>query len=206
MKRAIIVIGAVLAWAGAREARAVLVPVNSNSVVLDGIEYYMQTDKSVYDLGEDVEMLYRVTNLTEEDVTIGFRHGPESRQCDFIVEKDGETVWDTTHWGVLFSPTWFVLKPSESNEYIQLWNMTYSEEWRGNGGRGGLPDNEVTPGIYDITGVLSYYPFEEKYVPVTVEMQIIPEPATFGLMGIGLLSLLVRKRQKRKDNREFLMP
>ena len=28
--------------------------VNSNSIVQDDIEYYMQTDKSVYDLGEDV--------------------------------------------------------------------------------------------------------------------------------------------------------
>jgi len=30
---------------------------------ISGIEYYMQTDKSVYKLGEKVKMLYRVTNL-----------------------------------------------------------------------------------------------------------------------------------------------
>ncbi len=65
MKRAIIVIAAVVAGAGAREARAVPMPVGSNFVVQDGIEYYMQTDKSVYDLGEDVEMSYRVTNQRE---------------------------------------------------------------------------------------------------------------------------------------------
>jgi hypothetical protein len=37
--------------------------VNSNSIVQDDIEYYIQTNKAVYDLGENVEMLYRVTNL-----------------------------------------------------------------------------------------------------------------------------------------------
>lgn len=42
---------------------------DSNSTVLDDIEYYVQTDKSVYDLGENVEMLYRVTNLGDEDET-----------------------------------------------------------------------------------------------------------------------------------------
>jgi len=182
------------------------VPVNSNSVVQDGIEYYMQTNKSVYDLGEEVDMLYRVTNLREEDVMFGFAHGPESRQCDFLVEKNGEPVWDTIHWPVTWAFTSFVLEPSESKEYIQLWDMTYSEEWRGSGGRGGLPYNEVTPGIHDITGVLNYFPSYERYIPVSVEIQVIPEPATFGLLGIGLASLLARKRQKRKDNREFLMP
>jgi len=193
-KARFVAIVAFVMLAGAREARTVPVPVSSNSVVEDGIEYYMQTDKSVYDLGEDVEMLYRVTNLREEDVVIGFPHGPESRQCDFIVEKDGETIWDTTHWGVLYSPTGFFLEPLESNEYIQLWDMTYNEVLK----RGGPPG--VTPGNYDITGVLNYEPFEERYVPVTVQIQVIPEPATFGLVGIGLASLLTRKRRKRKNN------
>jgi len=201
MKRAIIVIAAVVAGAGAREARAVTVPVSSNSVVEDGIEYYMQTDKSVYDLGEDVEMLYRVTNLREEDTVFWFSHGPEYRQCDFIVEKDGETIWDTTHWPVTWAMTEFVLEPLESKEYIQLWDMTYNEGWK----RGDPRGNEVTPGNYDITGVLSYSPSFERYVPVTVQIQVIPEPATFGLIGIGLASLLTRRRRKRKNNWEFLM-
>ncbi len=41
--------------------------IDSNSIVQDDIEYYMQTNKSVYDLGEDVELLYRVTNLGNDE-------------------------------------------------------------------------------------------------------------------------------------------
>jgi hypothetical protein len=50
--------------------------VNSNSIIQDDIEYYIQTDKSVYNLGEDVEMLYRVTNLRSEDVEFYFPNSP----------------------------------------------------------------------------------------------------------------------------------
>jgi len=45
--------------------------IDSNSIIKDGIEYYIQTDKAVYDLGENVEILYRVTNLTDNPVSIG---------------------------------------------------------------------------------------------------------------------------------------
>ncbi len=66
-----------------RSAKANLV--NSNSIVEDDIEYYMQTDKDVYDLGENVEMLYRVTNLGSEDVSFTFPNGPIGDRCDYIV-------------------------------------------------------------------------------------------------------------------------
>ena len=39
-------------------------------MVKNGIEYYMQTDKSVYEPGEDVEIMYVVTNLTETPTEI----------------------------------------------------------------------------------------------------------------------------------------
>ena len=46
----------------------------------------MQTDKSVYNLGENVEMLYMVKNLGSEDVRFGF---PSAIQNDFIVHFAG---------------------------------------------------------------------------------------------------------------------
>jgi hypothetical protein len=49
----------------------------SNSMIVDDIEYYMQADDSIYDLSEDVEMLYRVTNLSSEEVTFSFGGSPE---------------------------------------------------------------------------------------------------------------------------------
>ena len=42
----------VLAFAGMAGATIV----NPNSIIIDEIEYYVQTDKSVYDLGENVEI------------------------------------------------------------------------------------------------------------------------------------------------------
>ena len=64
--------------------------VDSNSIIEDDIEYYLQTDKAVYDLGENVELLYRITNLSDGDVTFSFPHFPE---WNFWVEKDGEHIW-----------------------------------------------------------------------------------------------------------------
>lgn len=75
-----------LALAGC--ARATLV--NSNSVVEDGVEYYIQTDKSVYDLGENVQILYRVTNVSENPVDIGMV-GAGDCWCDFFVTDEDNT-------------------------------------------------------------------------------------------------------------------
>ena len=44
-------------------------PVNWNAIEVNDVEYYVQTDKSTYLLGEDVEMLYRITNLGQESIT-----------------------------------------------------------------------------------------------------------------------------------------
>jgi hypothetical protein len=58
--------------------------VNWNSVEVNDIEYYMQTDKAIYNLGENVEMLYKVTNLSNANVMFGFGGDPE---WNFWVEK-----------------------------------------------------------------------------------------------------------------------
>ncbi|MCX5637494.1 MAG: hypothetical protein NTX52_07355 [Planctomycetota bacterium] len=46
------IVTVVLVLGTVRLAKATLV--NSNSIIEDGIEYYIQTDKSVYELGEGV--------------------------------------------------------------------------------------------------------------------------------------------------------
>jgi hypothetical protein len=71
-------------------AKATLV--DSNSIVEDGIEYYIQTDKAVYDLGGNVEILYRVTNVSTDPIDIGMvLRGP---WVDFFVTADDNTdIW-----------------------------------------------------------------------------------------------------------------
>jgi hypothetical protein len=69
----------VLVLGTAQVAKANLV--NSNSIIQDGIEYYIQTDKFVYDLGENVEILYRVTNLRDEEWRVDGFFPKMSRFC-----------------------------------------------------------------------------------------------------------------------------
>jgi len=135
---------------------------NSNSVVKDGIEYYVQTDKSVYHLGEDVELLYRVSNLSEDDVEFIFSYGPLENTCDWMVDKDQLRMWDNLGRPSTDAFTSFSLSPSESFEYSHTWNMTDK-----NG-------DDILPGNYNVTGVLGYRETHDRYVPVSVQIEIIP--------------------------------
>jgi len=174
------VVGVVVLGLLALPAQATLV--DSNSIIRDGIEYYMQTDKSIYDLGENVEMLYRVTNLGGEDVMFGFTSGPVDDRCDYMVDQNGERIWDNLGRPRTRVLTSFTLSTLESMEYTYYWNMT------------DLDDNPIIPGYYDITGALGDLRaiYADRYVPVSVYIQVIPEPATLVLLAAGGLSMLGR--------------
>jgi hypothetical protein len=181
MKKAIITIGLAAVLGIAPLAMA---GVDSNSIIKDNIEYYFQTDKFIYTLGENVEMLYRVTNLGENDVTF---HFIDQVQYKFMVEQNENLIWYTPKAGFPAESS-FVLQPSEYKEYTKAWNMH---------------DNQgviVTPGIYDVTG--SLHPVllveQDRYVPVSVSIDIIPEPASSLLFGTGLIVVLARNRTNFK--------
>ena len=162
-------------------ARATLV--DSNSIIRDGIEYYIQTDKSVYNLGEDVEMLYRVTNLRDENVTFSFCHSPE---WNFWIEREGQGVWRAVNgWYAMGSR--FTLSPGESKEFptykpTYIWDMRDSE------------NNLVDIGEYNVIGGLDGGKGEYDSTAVSVHIKIVPEPTMILLFGLcGLL--LIRNRQ-----------
>jgi hypothetical protein len=156
-------------------------PVNSNSIIEDGIEYYMQTDKSIYDLGESVEMLFRVTNLGEDDVTFHFN---DQVQYYFTVKQDENLIWYVPKAGAPMT-SFFVLQPNGYKEYSETWDMINEN------GTPSLPDDDfpATPGDYEVTGslhpVLLAQQDKDRYVPVSVQIEIIPEPATILLFGLS---------------------
>ena len=122
-------------------AKATLV--NSNSIVVDNIEYYTQTDKAVYELGEDVWMLHRVTNLRDEPLTFIFAY---QQQCHFEVWDAETRIW---WWPKLFSPllSSFTLQPGEFKEFLKDWDMMNDNDTLEPG-----DDFLVDPGIYHVSG------------------------------------------------------
>jgi hypothetical protein len=171
-----------------RPAMAKATLVNSNSLIEDNIEYYMQTDKAVYDLGENVEILYRVTNLRDEEWrVVGF-----SPMMDITVAaREGEVFneiwnwsWDKVH---PMGPVVFRLQPGESAEISGIWpriDLNGSAE---------IEDHTQVPlGIYRTIGV--FYPTHSS---IAVDITIIPEPATLALLGLGLAGLLVRSKKRK---------
>ena len=164
-------VGLVLSIAAMAEAT----PIDSNAIVQDGIEYYMQTDKSVYDLGEEVEMLYRVTNLGDEDTIVGWVVADPLAYYDFRVMQGSSQIWQYPYMSVVLGFEPFDLGPYESKEFQTVWNMMNDN------GTPSLPNDDfpVNPGIYDIIGELDLVPsFGGERVPVSVQIEIIPETAT----------------------------
>ncbi len=187
------VVGVVVLGLLALPAQATLV--DSNSIIQDGIEYYFQTDKSIYDLGENVEMLYRVTNLGDEYIQFHFGN---SLMHDFGVTDIStmQEIWRLTYvdtsWAARI-PDSFILQPGQSQEFNRIWNQTTDS------GTTDLSDDiPIGTGNYEVTGMLFYgYTHDGRYegpyyVPVSVQIDIIPEPATVVLLAAGGLSVFGR--------------
>ena len=166
-----------LALAGMEEARGSCV--DSNSIVKDGIEYYIQTDKSVYNLGEDVEILYRITNLTDQEWEV---MGGAPLRIIFVAPKDAEwfeSIWQWFEPGPP-GPTGLRLEPGRSTEINETWPQIDMQ---------GTPepgdDTQVPPGIYRITGFLFLHQHPTD-TDVAVDVTIVPEPGSLILFVIGL--------------------
>jgi len=181
MKTQLLSIMLVLALVGC--ARANLV--DSNSITKDGIEYYVQTDNAVYNLGENVEILYRVTNLREEEVTFSFPGWPE---WNFWVEKDQENIWTAVSVWYTF-PINFTLSPGEYKQYPLVWDM---RDYKGNL-LVDIGEYSVIGGFDDGPGGGGY-----DYSKVSVDIMIVPEPSTIVLLALGLGYILFDQKGSAK--------
>jgi hypothetical protein len=144
-------------------------PVNSNSVVKDGIEYYLQTNKSVYHLGEDVEILYRITNVSEDPLEIAGILNCEYAWSHFVIRDSNNTgIWEYIRGVPPCGWTTLHLDPHECKEYQKTWNMINDNgTWKKD------DDFPAGPGSYNITGELELDGGCER-VPVSVRIKIIP--------------------------------
>jgi len=96
---------------------------NINSIIKDNIKYYVQTDKKIYSLGENVEMMYKVTNLSDENVKFIFSTQPV---FNFFILKDENVIWGANKYGI-YVFTEFTLSPNNSNEFNYVWDMKDDE-------------------------------------------------------------------------------
>ncbi|MBW8000596.1 MAG: hypothetical protein FVQ80_01060 [Planctomycetes bacterium] len=129
----------------------------SNSIIVNDIEYYIQTDKAVYTLGEDVEMLFRATNLKEEDTIIYCYQSPE---INFFVQQDDLTVWLLNHFFLAHSPG-IEIPASESKQWAWTWDKKDDI---------GHP---LGVGTYNVFGIMYA---SSGDIDVGVEIAIVPEP------------------------------
>lgn len=168
-------------------AMADTVSVNFNSKVIDGIEFYVQTDKAIYNLGENVEMLYKVTNFNDYSVNFGFGHMPE---WNFWVEQNGINIWTKVQFPLAVAIS-YTIDPGESRVYPYIppviWNMKDND--------GSL----ISSGIYEVIGGYDWnwingsYDYSKISVPIT----IIPEPSSVMILSLGVLGLFFRRNKKQ---------
>lgn len=140
---------------------------NYAAVVEDGIEYYLKTDKSSYSLGESVQILYHVTNQTDEIKELG-----SVPNCDYCVQQfqitfRGKEVWKSCRVIPPCGTKTFRLNPHEAWEYPDAaWNMVND-----NGTLEPNDDFPIVPGVYTITGKL-WSLEDHSRIPVSVLVEI----------------------------------
>ncbi|MCP4348720.1 MAG: hypothetical protein GY795_24845 [Desulfobacterales bacterium] len=140
-----------------------------NSVVeKDGIEYYIQTDRSVYSMTDNVKILYRVKNKTDDTRTFGTVSVCDTYKTEFFIRKDSSDIWRSCWYIPPCGLTEFSLRPGEIWELERDWNMkndnaTYDPD----------DDSSVTSGgTYTVTGELRLSGDAAGRVPVSVSFEV----------------------------------
>jgi hypothetical protein len=158
-------------------ARADVVPPPSGLRSGGGpLEVVVETDKDVYQLGELVRVVQRVTN-TDEQFGIGWEFDDGSA-FDLWVLQDETKVWGWKPLPASIPEGSISLDPLESVEQDYTWDMTDSQ---------GQP---VGPGTYEILGLIS-----NGMGSGSTYITIVPEPGVSLLIFVGCVFLARRNRR-----------
>ncbi|MFO8014653.1 MAG: BsuPI-related putative proteinase inhibitor [Phycisphaerae bacterium] len=171
-----------MAWATlaitAGRAAAGVTPAGGELPVVGGSSpaYFFETDKTLYQLGEEVHAVHRLTNEGDEDYRLRALNTPAFDM--YVYNDNAERVWS---YNMILLPNtwWLTVAPGESIVREYTWDMT---DYQG---------NLVSPGRYELVGVI-YGGWD-----VRREITIIPEPCSIALLlgGCWLLHGLRRGRR-----------
>jgi len=121
--------------------------------VINGIEFYIQTDKTFYKSGENVQIDFTITNNTNETVNIGCYQSPV---FNIIMEKDGQEIWSLVQGFYQNMPV-IEFYAGESKGISHSWDMKDNYGY------------SLGPGTYHIVGVMYIYNFvPEVRIPITI--------------------------------------
>jgi len=175
------------------------------------VEFYIQTDKAVYELGEPAELLFRVTNIGE--AATGLPVALPREVMDIWIRFEDESVPIDGHVGHVYSaggygPWWggLYLLPGDYEELSWTWKAGYRQT--------GPPGDQwygpvVGEGAYQVWGVFGGFllfgevdgkmsiiweRFDQK---VTVDVGVIPEPCTLAFLAPPWFVLIGRKTRTR---------
>ena len=158
---------------------------SSSTTVVGGMEIFIQTDKSVYELGEeDVEVLLRLTNIGEASRELTCLQEPGWNLHAFensggaslseLVYGPADPIWSLHR--AFKQVVWsFTLDAGESVQYDATWDMTDYD--------GDL----VASSTYEVVG------FTPGGGAGTAIVLHTPEPGTLMLLSLGVAGLLLRR-------------
>ncbi len=142
---------------------------SANTIMKDGMECTIEVDRPVYQVGEHVQILFRVTNVTDEVIILSF---PSSCQVAFDIWRGTAVVWYYP-WTKMSGETSFELSPGEVKEWSTEWNAIDF-----NGSFSFEPENHIpaVPGIYEIVVRLgcNLLDGDANYAIMTLPIEIIP--------------------------------
>lgn len=135
------------------------------SRIIDGLLYFLRTDKAVYLPGEPVNITLEKTNRTDQTLTLRY---PTTQRFDFMVRREvGQlAIWRWSRGQVFGQMTGTVaLAPGESQVFEVTWDQVDN--------RG----QQVAPGTFIIQGFNTAEGLAGRAVSATIRIRRVAEPA-----------------------------